>query len=57
MNSTQPANSIVSAMQIFEDKVKELAANLLGVTFGYIGNCERWGDDRLWAIFLTRARR
>jgi hypothetical protein len=41
MNSTQPANSIVNAIQIFEDKVKELAANLLGVTFGYIGNCER----------------
>jgi len=37
--------------------VKELAADLPGVTFGYIGNCERWGDDRLWAIFLPHPGR
>jgi hypothetical protein len=24
------------------------------VTFGYIGNLERWGDDREWMVFLPR---
>lgn len=23
----------------------------LGLSFGYIGNLERWGDDRCWRIF------
>jgi len=23
----------------------------LGLSFGYIGNLERWGDDRSWRIF------
>ena len=23
-----------------------------GITFGYLGNVERWGDDRTWFIFL-----
>jgi hypothetical protein len=35
--------------------VKELAAP--GVTVGYIGKCERWGDDRLFAIFLPHPGR
>jgi len=35
-----------------EAKVKELARELPGITLGYIGNLERWGDDRSWYIFL-----
>jgi hypothetical protein len=28
-----------------------------GVTFGYIGNVERWGDDRSWMVFLPHPGR
>ena len=27
----------------------------IDLTFGYIGNCERWGDDRSW-YFFTQVR-
>lgn len=32
---------------------KELIADYedLGVSCGYIGNLERWGDDREWCVF------
>lgn len=32
---------------------KELAAKYpeIGLTFGYIGNIERWGDQRCWKFF------
>jgi hypothetical protein len=33
-------------------KVTELARELPGITLGYIGNLETWGDDRAWFIFL-----
>ena len=26
----------------------------LGLSFGYIGNLERWGDDRSWCVFTNR---
>jgi hypothetical protein len=32
-------------------------AELPGVTIGYIGNCERWGDDRSWANILPHPGR
>jgi len=28
----------------------------LGLSFGYIGNLERWGDDRGWKIFTSCSR-
>lgn len=28
-----------------------------GVTIGYIGNMEQWGDDRSWRIFLPHPNR
>lgn len=41
----------------FARKVKELAAELPGVTYGYLGNYERWGDDRSLYIFLPHPDR
>ncbi len=35
-----------------EGFVKILQDELPGVTFGYIGNFERWGDERCFYIFL-----
>jgi hypothetical protein len=29
----------------------------LGLSFGYIGNLERWGDDRSWRIFTKLSDR
>jgi hypothetical protein len=43
---------IVVALNILQERVKVLSHELPGVTFGYIGNLERWGDDRSWAVFL-----
>jgi hypothetical protein len=55
MNSKQQAKSDRQRHARFSGTVKELAAP--GVTFGYIGKCERWGDDRLFAIFLPHPGR
>jgi len=47
----------------FQRKVKELSAELPGVTFGYIGNVygsygtPRWRDDRSWAVFIPHPGR
>lgn len=38
-------------------RVKVLADELPGVTFGYVGNFERWGDDRSFCIFLPHPGR
>ena len=38
-------------------KVKELAKELPGITLGYLGNIESWGDDREWHIFLPHPGR
>jgi len=27
-----------------------------GLTFGYVGNVERWGDDRAWSFWATKFR-
>jgi hypothetical protein len=50
-------NPIVVDFRILEERVKELSQELPGVTFGYIGNLERWGDDRSWAVFLPHPAR
>jgi hypothetical protein len=45
------------AFRILEERVKELSQELPGVTFGYIGNLERWCDNRSWAVFLPHPAR
>jgi hypothetical protein len=37
--------------------VLALSADLPGITFGYIGNFERWGDDRSFRLFLPHPDR
>lgn len=46
-----------TAYRILEERVKELSKELPGTTFGYIGNFERWGDDRAFHIFLPHPDR
>lgn len=45
------------AQRILQSRVDALAKELPGVTFGYIGNVERWGDDRTWFVFLPHPGR
>jgi len=47
----------MTGYELLQAKVTELAKELPGITFGYIGNCERWGDDRSWSIFLPHPGR
>lgn len=39
------------------EAVDFLQPQLPGITFGYFGNCESWGDDRTWYIFLPHPGR
>ncbi len=41
---------------LIDHAVKQLAAEFpaLGLTFGYIGNADRWGDDRSWRVFSNQ---
>ena len=50
----RPFNGSTGKAQRRGDELqKELAAKYpqAGLTFGYIGNCEPWGDDRSWRFF------
>lgn len=49
----------MTAYERCEKLQKELAAKYpaAGLTFGYIGNVERWGDDRAWSFWATNIRR
>lgn len=49
--------SINEAGVFLQAKVNELAKELPGVELGYIGNIERWGDDRGWHVFLPHPDR
>jgi hypothetical protein len=40
------------AYKLLQEKVDALKAELPGISFGYLGNYERWGDDTHWYIFL-----
>lgn len=40
-----------------QDAVEFLKPQLPGITFGYLGNVESWGDDREWYIFLPHPGR
>jgi hypothetical protein len=46
-----------SAYHWLTDRVKQLAVELPGVTFGYIGNVEGNWDDRCWMVFLPHPGR
>lgn len=46
-----------AAYELLQAKVESLKAELPGISFGYIGNYERWGDDTQWSIFLPHAHR
>lgn len=54
----EPAQNPVELSRVDLDaKVAELALDLPGISFGYIGNLEHWGDDRAWAVFLPHPGR
>ena len=53
----KPNPALAEADDILAGKVKELAAELPGVTFGYLGNFEIWGDDRAFYVFLPHPDR
>lgn len=38
--------------QLLAAKVEALKAELPRISFGYLGNYERWGDDTVWYVFL-----
>ena len=41
-----------SGHDLLQAKVDALKAELPCISFGYLGNYERWGDDTSWYIFL-----
>lgn len=43
-------DAAIATLQAATDAAK-LRYPQLGASFGYIGNCERWGDDRSWRVF------
>ena len=43
-------NAAIATLQAATDAAR-LRYPQLGASFGYIGNCERWGDDRSWRVF------
>lgn len=51
MHFPDPSTPEQKAIYACEAEIRDLAKATPGVTFGYIGNFERWGDDRslyLW---------
>jgi hypothetical protein len=48
----EPATSY-EALEALVAQAKDAHPDL-GLSFGYIGNLERWGDDRDWRIFTNR---
>lgn len=46
-----------AASEILRNKVAELRQELPGISFGYLGNFERWGDDRSFYVFLPTVDR
>lgn len=37
-------------------RLKEFVKQTDGLTLGYIGNIERWGDDRQWHVWVDSLR-
>ena len=40
----------------FEDRLRLIVSSVPELSFGYIGNDERWGDDRLLHIWVRDLR-
>ena len=40
----------------FEKKIRDEAEKTPCITFGYIGNFERWGDDRMLFLWISNQR-
>ena len=45
-----------STQRAIELKIREVAEETPCITFGYIGNFERWGDDRRLYLWIDRSR-
>ena len=39
------------------ETINDIVRQMDGVQFGYVGNLERWGDDRSWSISLAHPGR
>ena len=52
-DSSMTTNSKQKAEAILEGNICEQCRKEEGLTFGYIGNFERWGDDRLLMIWVN----
>jgi hypothetical protein len=58
MSLTQPTDPTILKRTL--DAIDALVAQAkaahpeLGLSVGYIGNLERWGDDRDWRVFTNR---
>ena len=46
--------NVVKSLELLVDVLK---AEFPGISFGYIGNVDRWGDDRSWYVFLPHPGR
>jgi hypothetical protein len=49
--------ALPEAWRVLYSKVTELANELPGITIGYLGNIELWGDDRAFYVFLPHPGR
>lgn len=47
----------IELASILEEKVVDLSKELPGISFGYIGNIESWGDNRDFRVFLPHPGR
>lgn len=48
---TQPLKADSTPKEV-EARIRQIADKNEGLTFGYIGNFERWGDDRLLYLWV-----
>jgi hypothetical protein len=49
--------ALPEAWRVLHLKVTELAQELPGISIGYLGNIELWGDDRAFYVFLPHPDR
>lgn len=58
--TAQPIKKELAAAAVYQSLdglVAELKRELPGISFGYIGNHENWGDDRSFCVFLPHPDR
>jgi hypothetical protein len=53
MTATDANNDLITADQRLRGLIEAMRLTYpeLGLSFGYIGNCGQWGDDRCWCVF------